>query len=100
MPKFLRYWSKYAKMNNLEVSGTLFGGKVTLKRVSKRLARKLWLEYKTVYMLPCKVHPFNEWCLPYLISDRREDFDKLVNAFEDYNCGSELGYYASFYIKL
>lgn len=69
------------------------------KRIRKNEARRRHNEGETIYLLPCMVYPddFHPWIKPYSIEG--EPFDKAVNAFEYYNCNSELGYYTAFYIK-
>lgn len=77
------------------------------KKVTKPIARKLFNEGVDIYLLPCKV---SETSLtgkgfiisPCIISKSEEgdnQFDRVVNYFEHYNCNNEMGYYAHYYIK-
>ena len=73
------------------------------KKVNKTQARKLFLQKKDIYILPCKVYIGNMWIKPYIANITKKvdfDFDKLINEYEYYNCNYELGYYASYYIKI
>ncbi len=81
------------------------------KRVSKRTARKLYEEGKTIRVCPVKINPCNEYYpMSYDISkddkfggeplEWEKKFDSRVNAFEYYNCQyNETGKYSAFYIK-
>lgn len=77
------------------------------KKINKTQARKLFYCGHTLYLLPSKVifvEPHTEtnaWIKPIEISlfNNKEDFDKLVNYFEYYNCNSELGLYTHFYVS-
>ena len=42
------------------------------------------------------IHPV---VISYKEDGGENQFDRLVNSFEFYNCTSELGYYAHYYIK-
>lgn len=72
-------------------------------RISKAMARKLFNNGTPVYILPCKVRLDNAWFKPAMINRNNldnESFEKIVNAFEYYNCNyNELGKYASYYLK-
>ena len=79
----------------------------TFKKVNKTQARKLYNNNKNVYIVPCKVYPNynNVWTQPiklnkeeYIDKNYENDFDKIINNFEFYNCNTELGKYTSFYI--
>ena len=70
------------------------------KRIRKDVARRLYAEGRTIYLTPSNVvaNDSNFWIKPYPISNREENFDDAVNAFEYYNCNYELGYYTNFWI--
>lgn len=79
--------------------------KVTIKNDFKRVtitqARKLYNNGHTLYIVPSKVYPSynNMWIQPYKANKNNDgDFEKLVNSYEYYNCNSELGRVANFYI--
>jgi len=80
------------------------------KKINKTMARKIFDNGGTVYLVPCKVYPSydNMWVQPFELSKQNhgvesEDicptaFDSIVNSFEYYNCQhNELGTYTSFY---
>lgn len=73
-------------------------------RISKRTAKKMYNDGKSVYIVPCKVYANdnNYWIKPYEIKINKDidPFDRIVNSFEYYNCNHELGYYTAFYIKM
>ena len=87
---------------------------ITYKQVQKRTAERMFSEGKTIYIIPCKANPHSPWIQFYDFSQERlqlkddyiseydgigfELFRKQVNAFEYYNCNSELGTYPSYYI--
>jgi|LSQX01.2.fsa_nt_gb hypothetical protein len=74
-------------------------GKYT--RIRKDVARKLFKEGRIIYLTPSNVvaNDSSPWIKPYAINNRSgEDFDNLVNRYEDYNCNYELGYYTNFWI--
>ena len=90
-------------MNQITVDGW--------KRISKKAARKLYNEGKTIRLCPVKIHPCNEY-YPMSFDMNKDDkfdvepfdweleFDTRVNRFEYYNCQyNELGRYAAFYVK-
>lgn len=81
-------------------------------RITKSKARKVYEGGGSIYLLPCRMHPENHFQAPVLIRRRKYDaetgqpapateytFEKVVNAFEYYNCDSGRGYYAAFYRK-
>ena len=72
-----------------------------LKQVNKTLARKLFNEGMTVYILPSNMRVNNAWTRPLDINKEMYDmsFDKIVNSFEYYNCSNETGLYSHFLIE-
>ena len=73
----------------------------TFTRVQKRTARRLYNEGRTIYALPCNMHPDNVWQAPAPLppADDPTDFGKVTNVFEYYNCDAERGKYTAYYIK-
>ena len=70
-------------------------------KIRKTMARKLFNEGKSIYLLPCKMRVNNMWQSPYEMVKNEEypDFDKMVNNYEYYNCQyNETGKYTAFYI--
>ena len=75
-----------------------------LQRVTKRTAKKLYLQGLEILLVPCKVCPDNMWGIGQRFQKDmtlfESDFDKLVSYFEYYNCQyNELGKYAAYYVK-
>lgn len=86
-------------------------------RISKRIAKKMYNDGQSVYVVPCKVYPSdnNYWITPYEIAYTAEmqqidleyptlayqhTFESRMANFEYYNCNYELGYYTAFYTKM
>lgn len=72
------------------------------KRITKHAARKRFNNCESCYMLPCKMNPGNIWMkpVPVPVYDGHNSFDKIVNAFEYYNCSNATGNYTAFYVKM
>ena len=75
-----------------------------LKQVNKTVARKLFNKGVTVYILPSNMRLNNTWGKPLDINQEMYDmtvdnFDKIVNSFEYYNCSNETGLYSHFLIE-
>jgi hypothetical protein len=78
------------------------------EQVSKPTARKLFKQGRTIYLNACKMMPGNVWqslCPVTIDRDRieatpEEQFKHIVNNFEFYNCDSERGRYANYFIKI
>jgi len=77
-------------------------------KINKSEARKLFNQGKNIYILPCKVVLKNPWVQPMKVNNKNNEdskiyttqtFDQIVNNFEYYNTGSQLGYYAAYYIN-
>lgn len=85
---------------------------IKYRRVDKRQARKIYDNGKEVVFCPCNLRPFGFWNPSVKILKDFEDnvilngkpsndFDKVVNSFEYYNCiNSETGRFTSFYIAI
>lgn len=80
-------------------------------RISKKSARKQFLQGRTVFLLPCKFRFGSPWLSAFPISGEAQKvyaiddiglanrFDSLVNSFEYYNCNPETGKYSAFYVE-
>ena len=69
--------------------------------MDKRTARKFFRGGQVIHLFPCKANPNSPWWndgVQISLNDG-DTFDHLVNNFEYYNCNSEVGYYARYYIK-
>ena len=73
------------------------------RRLDKRVARRLYNEGKTIYMVPCNCSIYGIYTVVIgenkygYEEDRR--FDSVVNGFEFYCCNTELGKYPMYFIK-
>jgi len=94
-------------MNKFTVSDKYTGEQ--FEHAHKATARKAYNEGKTIAIDSCKMRPFNVWCTTMVVNKNdtedhcvsdEADFDNLVNSFEYYNCNSETGRRAAFYIKI
>lgn len=77
-------------------------GDLDYYRINRKTARKLYNLGFHIVITPCKLNPANKWaCYSWLAKcdafGEKDDFEKLCNAFEFYNCNHECGYYAAFY---
>ena len=81
---------------------------VSYKRVMKPLARKMFNCGISIKLLPCKVSDSalvdSTWVEPMEISlltspHDINNFDRLVNEYEYYNCNAELGYYSKYFVS-
>jgi len=96
-------------MNRFTVSG--YDGIEQFEHVHKATARKAYSDGKTIAIDGRLMRPFNSWHTTYVTSksDRIErygieaenncGFDEMVSNFEYYNCDSERGRRAAFYVK-
>lgn len=74
-----------------------------MTKINKTVARKIFNSgLGPVTFLPCRVPLSTPWGLAYTCGrdnvDHDVDFDKVVNAFEMYNCLYGLGRYAAYYV--
>lgn len=71
------------------------------RRISKTKARKLYNEGTDILVVPCKVHPENDWGIGVKTNIEyweHPSFEKFLNEFVWYNCQyNELGKYPAFY---
>lgn len=79
-------------------------------KVNKPRARKLFNSGVPVYLLASKVNAYcafdSKLCgfiTPCMVQYKKDEgenqFDRTVMYFEHYNCNSEIGYYAHYFIK-
>jgi len=71
------------------------------EQVSKPTARKLFKQGRTIYLNACLMMPGNVWqsfCPIKTDTIQGTTFETQVNEFEYYNCDSERGKYANFFI--
>lgn len=87
-------------------SGMLYGEHITLKRISKRTAKKMFEQGKTIFLQSSNFKPFGVWSQAIEINNQKDcflsgvyGFEQYVKSFEYYNCSYQQGYYASFYIE-
>lgn len=70
------------------------------KRISKIAAKRMFEAGEDIYLLPCNVAPGSVYILPAMLcKDNSQSFSNSVNAFEIYNCNTEVGKYAAYYIQ-
>lgn len=75
---------------------------VTYTRINKTQAEKRFENGETIYLCACNLRPFTVHRLAVAVNNSTltdtNDFQKVVNTFEYYNCfNSETGKYASYY---
>lgn len=69
-------------------------------RINKATARKLFNEGKEIWLTACNMRPECGILLNTRnYTDLGNDFDKIVNAFQYYNCNNECGRYPAYYIE-
>lgn len=69
-------------------------------KITKTMARKLFENFETVYLLPNKINPNNVWVRPFAINyDSELSFDGAVNHYKWYNCNNECGNIVAYYVK-
>ena len=72
-----------------------------MKKIRKNTARKLYNMGKSIIILPCKCRPGSMWLHGFEIKKTapQNDFDRLINEFEYYNCNAETGRYTAYYAE-
>ncbi len=84
-------------MLNVEING--------YKRIRKDEARGRFSNGEFIYLCPVKLRPGGPWHPEITITNKghlagvTEDFNKIINRFEYYNCNAETGYYTAYYIR-
>jgi hypothetical protein len=92
-------------MNQLTATGQLYGKTVTIKRISKAAAKKLFANGVEIYLQSSNFYPFGVWqsVCPIQKNDLAEkgySFESATNSFQYYNCSSEQGRYVHFYTAI
>lgn len=76
---------------------------VSWSRVNKRRARSAYNAGRDVIISPVYADPFGPWCLSVKLNRGEQwysdNFDSLVFDYEYYNCNSECGKYAAYYVR-
>lgn len=83
-------------MKNIKLSNN----NVTLQRVSKNTARKLFNDGETLRICMHKADPVNDFYGFYADITKNingDEFDIMCNSYTFYNACYELGYYMAFY---
>ena len=77
------------------------GGK-TIRRVSRRTARRLFEEGKAIYVYTCLANPHSPWNQPSIWTKGANalSFTAHDNAFSYYNCNNEMGRYPAYYVEV
>lgn len=92
---------KNKDMRKLEFNGAICGEVITIERIQKKTAEKLFNSGETIYVQSSNFHPFGAWSQCVEINNKNGDsFESAVNSFEYYNCNNETGYYATFYKRV
>lgn len=69
-------------------------------RINKATARKLFSEGKEIWLTACNMRPeYGILLNSGYYNDLGRDFDKIVNAFQYYNCNNECGRYPAYYVE-
>ena len=84
----------------------------TYRQITKRTAKRLYCEGKTIIAAPANIHPFNIYGVCVLNFSRERDndfilddigaenrFEELCNSAIYYNCNNETGRYLRFYAE-
>lgn len=72
---------------------------ISFKRVNKQVARRLFNENKEFWIAAVCMLPQHGIMVSKATFTEWDNFDKMVNAFEYYNCDNERGRYAAFYVE-
>ena len=73
-----------------------------MTRISKRHAARLYNQGKTVYLLPCKLHPASPWACPAGVQRRpgsNRTLEDFSARYSHYNCNAETGRYPAYYVS-
>lgn len=89
-------------MRNIQATGKMYGEIITLERIQKRTAKKLYDQGKTIYFQTSNYNPFGLWQSLMLVTSKQEEisFENLCNYYSGYNCLSERGKYINFFHSL
>lgn len=77
----------------------------TWERINRKQAKAAYNNGLTVLFCPVNMRSFTPWHLEIDVNKNFEsyngiEFEKVVNAFEYYNCTNETGKYTAFYIPV
>ncbi len=74
----------------------------TIRRVSKRTAKRLFDEGEVIYVYQCLANPDSPWNCPAIFNKGRgeESFEQRDNSFRYYNHYPELGRYPAYYVEV
>lgn len=77
------------------------GNEMKCKQVSKSVAKKAYEQGKNAWIHPCNMRVGNMWHNPLPMNKAVSDwtFEEQVVSFEMYNCNSETGQYAIFFVE-
>jgi hypothetical protein len=69
-------------------------------RVPKSVAQKAFEKGQSVILCPVEMNPASPWGVSALVDKEtaESDFERVVNAFEYYNCHAESGRYVKFFV--
>lgn len=73
-----------------------------MKRIAQKTAKRYWEKGETIVVVPCNMNPNSPWysgCRYSKATSEEKDFEKLINAYEYYNCNLETGKYADCYVE-
>lgn len=88
-------------MNNYVFTNEKTG--MQYKRISKKEAKKRFINGGNMIVAPCNMRLFTNWggwsiIDGFNVAEPELEFDRIINSFIYYNCNAEMGYYPSFYI--
>lgn len=74
---------------------------IDVKKINKRIARKLYQEGKSFWIVACNMRPECGCLIGSASFEQLADipFDTMVNNFTYYNCTNETGRYPAFYVE-
>ena len=86
----MRYTNEFIEIGNKQV-----------KQINKTEAKKVYEQGQDVYLNACNMMLKNSWTRPNYINKKScEKFEAMVNEYEYYNCCSERGKYANYFINI
>lgn len=76
----------------------------TVERIDRRKAAKMYNMGFDVQFIPCKLNPENDFYSLGIVENmflcgQYGDFNKLLNAYEYFNCRPDTGNYTAFYVE-
>lgn len=86
----MKYTNEFIKIGNKQV-----------KQINKTEAKKVYDQGHDLYLNACNMMLNNSWTSPMLLNNgSSEKFETMVNEYEYYNCCSERGKYANYFINV